>query len=237
MPSSSGSRSSSRPRAGGGGGASGLVDELAAVRVRRPGRAERRARSAIRRSSSSGASPAPATSRSRSSSTSTERGTLGVHDYTVTPPPEGHRGIGVAGAHPGQERRRSRWRRPDRSRAGTARAPSSSCTRRQPHRLVPRGEHPAPGRAHGHGDDDGRGPRQAAAARIAAGELLDGDPPPSFGHAIEARLNAEDPQQGFTPAPGASTTSSSPTGPASASTPVWPPATSSPPSTTPWWRR
>ena len=37
---------------------------------------------------------------------------------------------------------------------------------------------------------------------IAEGERLEGDPPPIGGHAIEARLNAEDPQRGFAPAPG-----------------------------------
>ncbi len=38
--------------------------------------------------------------------------------------------------------------------------------------------------------------------RVAAGGRLEGEPPPVRGHAVEARLCAEDPENGFVPAPG-----------------------------------
>ncbi len=38
--------------------------------------------------------------------------------------------------------------------------------------------------------------------RVASGGRLEGEPPPVFGHAVEARVYAEDPEQGFVPAPG-----------------------------------
>jgi acetyl/propionyl-CoA carboxylase alpha subunit/acetyl-CoA carboxylase carboxyltransferase component len=37
---------------------------------------------------------------------------------------------------------------------------------------------------------------------VARGERLEGEPPPTNGHAVEARLCAEDPEQGFVPSPG-----------------------------------
>ena len=48
---------------------------------------------------------------------------------------------------------------------------------------------------------------------VAAGGRLEGEPPREFGHAVEARLNAEDAEQGFAPAPGQVELLRLPTGP------------------------
>ncbi|CAN5418114.1 biotin carboxylase N-terminal domain-containing protein [soil metagenome] len=48
---------------------------------------------------------------------------------------------------------------------------------------------------------------------VAAGEKLTGETPPEQGNAIEVRLNAEDADEGFAPAPGTVTVFSLPTGP------------------------
>ncbi|SDL89033.1 Acetyl/propionyl-CoA carboxylase, alpha subunit [Geodermatophilus siccatus] len=48
---------------------------------------------------------------------------------------------------------------------------------------------------------------------VAGGGRLEGDPPPAIGHAVEARLTAEDAEQGFAPAPGQVELLRLPTGP------------------------
>ena len=81
------------------------------------------------------------------------------------------------------------------------------------HHLLPRGQHPAPGRAPA-------SPRRSPGIdlvremfRIAAGEELGYDDPEIRGHSIEFRINAEDGGRNFMPAPGTLTEWHPPPGP------------------------
>ena len=67
---------------------------------------------------------------------------------------------------------------------------------------VPRGQHPAAGRAPGHRADHRDRPRRAAAARRRRRPARGRRRRPRAGTPIEARLNAEDPERDFAPAPG-----------------------------------
>ena len=70
--------------------------------------------------------------------------------------------------------------------------------------VVPRGQHPAAGGAPGHRGTTGVDIVKLQLHVAAGGKLAEIAPqtPPARGHAIEARLTAEDPEQGFAPAPG-----------------------------------
>ena len=98
---------------------------------------------------------------------------------------------------------------------------------------LPRGQHPAAGRAPDH---RGRPPtstwsRPSSTWPPAAGSRR--PPPVERGHAVEARLNAEDPDRDFAPSPGPDRPAGRcPAAPASGSTPASARATSSRPTST-----
>jgi acetyl/propionyl-CoA carboxylase alpha subunit len=71
-----------------------------------------------------------------------------------------------------------------------------------------------------------------AQIRIAGGASLEGEKPAEIGHAVEARLNAEDPDRDFAPSPGRIALLELPSGPGIRVDRAWGRATRSPPTST-----
>ena len=197
--------------AGGGGKGMRTVADAGRARRRGPRRAvgSRRRRSATRRSTSSAGSMRPRHIEVQllGDQHGTVRAVRRARVLDSAPAPEGRRGDAVAG---GRRRRCARAidgaPRP-RSRARSATptpARSSSCSTRTAV-LLPRDEHAAAGRASDHRDGDRRRSRALAdpdRARRAARRSIPSALLTPRGHAIECRIYAEDPDNGFLPSPG-----------------------------------
>ena len=186
-------------------------------RPTRPRRPRRRRPSRTARSTSRGPSSTRATSRSRCSATARAAcSRSGERDCSIQ---RRHQKLIEEGPVAGPDARPARRDGGRRPRACEALALPGRRHDRVPRRpgapvLLHRDEHAPPGRAPRHGAPDRASTSRGRSFAVAAGDGLPRTGRAELvGHAIEVRINAEDPSRGFLPAPGTVTRFSPPLGP------------------------